>query len=635
MTETIPAVLTDDGGATASRLDGYVSPGCVVDVSAPTARRADRARRARSWSAANAASRCSPDTSTTLRPTAASFRDGWFVTGDRAIARRRRARYYFAGRRSDVLKVAGENVSTVEVEQCLSAHPAVLEASVVGAPDPIRDEVPVAFVVAADPAHPPTVDELSVGAGAARQGQAPTPDHIRRRAAAHQRRQDPQVRAHGAGGSIVNPSVQVDATPEHTITMNTTNTTNTTIFTDELLASLDASTSDVAKASTLPAEIYTSEEFLAVRVRRAVRPRVAVRRAGLAHPQPWRLVHDTIAGEPLIIVRDKQGDINCLSAVCQHRAMQVCDGEGNSTTFKCPYHHWNYGLDGRLLGAPAMERTEGFDKKDFPLPRLRRRAVARVRVRQHGRRRRPAGSDADEVRAVPGELRPRRCGLSRHLHLTDLPWNWKVMFENFNDGYHANRLHQFVQDFCPSNMSEFPVEWDDASNVIFRAPATRTSTAASTPPIARSCRSSRAHRGAADALDVRPVPPTLCFGTAPDQCFFFLVRPKTANTIDVEIGYLFHPTALEDPLFEHKLVLSTPACRCSSARTRTPPPRCSADCGRGSRLAAATRGRRRATSTSTAGSSSATGHWRTGAPDATPSGTRSGDRHDQIRPAMV
>ena len=52
------------------------------------------------------------------------------------------------------------------------------------------------------------------------------------------------------------------------------------------------------------------------------------------------------------------------------------------------------------------------------------------------------------------------------------------------------------------------------------------------------------------------LPPTLCFGTAPDQCFFFLVRPKSANTIDVEIGYLFHPTALDDPLFEQKLVLS-------------------------------------------------------------------------------
>jgi hypothetical protein len=52
------------------------------------------------------------------------------------------------------------------------------------------------------------------------------------------------------------------------------------------------------------------------------------------------------------------------------------------------------------------------------------------------------------------------------------------------------------------------------------------------------------------------IPPTLCFGTAPDQCFFFLVRPTGPETIDVEIGYIFHPSALEDPLFEHKLKLS-------------------------------------------------------------------------------
>jgi carnitine-CoA ligase len=48
-----------------------------------------------------------------------------------------------------VLKVAGENVSVVEVESALTEHPAVLDAVVVGAPDPIRDEVPVAFVVPA------------------------------------------------------------------------------------------------------------------------------------------------------------------------------------------------------------------------------------------------------------------------------------------------------------------------------------------------------------------------------------------------------------------------------------------------------------------------------------------------------
>ena len=103
--------------------------------------------------------------------TAASFRDGWFLTGDRA-RRDADGRFYFDGRRSDVLKVAGENVSTVEVEAVVTAHPAVLEASVVGAPDPVRDEVPVAFVVPADPARPPDARRaVRVVRRAARQGQ--------------------------------------------------------------------------------------------------------------------------------------------------------------------------------------------------------------------------------------------------------------------------------------------------------------------------------------------------------------------------------------------------------------------------------------------------------------------------------
>ena len=63
-------------------------------------------------------------------------------------------------RRADVLKVAGENVSTVEVEQVLSAHPQVLEAAVVGMADEIRDEVPVGFVVAADKSNPPSIEAL-------------------------------------------------------------------------------------------------------------------------------------------------------------------------------------------------------------------------------------------------------------------------------------------------------------------------------------------------------------------------------------------------------------------------------------------------------------------------------------------
>ncbi len=141
--------------------------------------------------------------------------------------------------------------------------------------------------------------------------------------------------------------------------------------------------------------------------------------------------------------------------------------------------------------------------------------------------------------------------------LTDLPWNWKVMFENFNDGYHANRLHHTIQDFCPSNLAAFPVPWDEASNVIFRTngyihiDGGFNATTKALLPVFPDLTEEERWRSTF-AL----VPPTLCLGTAPDQAFYFIVTPKTAETIDVEIGYLLHPSALDHPMFEHLFAMS-------------------------------------------------------------------------------
>jgi len=57
-------------------------------------------------------------------------------------------------------------------------------------------------------------------------------------------------------------------------------------------------------------------------------------------------------GEPIIIVRNRDGILKAFSSVCQHRAALVADGHGNARSFRCPYHHWTYSLDGGLLGAP-------------------------------------------------------------------------------------------------------------------------------------------------------------------------------------------------------------------------------------------------------------------------------------------
>src|SRR5439155_7753990 len=77
--------------------------------------------------------------------TAAAFRGGWFHTGDLATWDDE-GYVTIVDREKDVIISGGENISSVEVEAMLMAHPAVEEACVVGVPDELWGEVPVAFV---------------------------------------------------------------------------------------------------------------------------------------------------------------------------------------------------------------------------------------------------------------------------------------------------------------------------------------------------------------------------------------------------------------------------------------------------------------------------------------------------------
>ncbi|MBI5689696.1 MAG: AMP-binding protein [Verrucomicrobia bacterium] len=83
--------------------------------------------------------------------TAAAWRDGWFRTGDIGV---RAADGYITlqGRRSDLIISGGFNIYPREIEELILERPGVREATVVGAPDPVRGEVPVAYVVVDDTA---------------------------------------------------------------------------------------------------------------------------------------------------------------------------------------------------------------------------------------------------------------------------------------------------------------------------------------------------------------------------------------------------------------------------------------------------------------------------------------------------
>jgi acyl-CoA synthetase (AMP-forming)/AMP-acid ligase II len=78
--------------------------------------------------------------------TAAILHDGWLWTGDLAV-RDQDGFFFHRGRSKEILKIGGHRVSPVEIEHVVAEHPDLAEAAVVGLPDPLLGEVPVAFVV--------------------------------------------------------------------------------------------------------------------------------------------------------------------------------------------------------------------------------------------------------------------------------------------------------------------------------------------------------------------------------------------------------------------------------------------------------------------------------------------------------
>jgi O-succinylbenzoic acid--CoA ligase len=91
--------------------------------------------------------------------TDAALRGGWLHTGDQGRLAEG-GRLLVLGRRDDLILSGGVNVHPVEVERVLAGHPGVRDVAVAGAPDPEWGQRVVAFVVPAQPADPPSLDQL-------------------------------------------------------------------------------------------------------------------------------------------------------------------------------------------------------------------------------------------------------------------------------------------------------------------------------------------------------------------------------------------------------------------------------------------------------------------------------------------
>jgi phenylpropionate dioxygenase-like ring-hydroxylating dioxygenase large terminal subunit len=137
------------------------------------------------------------------------------------------------------------------------------------------------------------------------------------------------------------------------------------------ITEFDASALPIDEAVTLPPAAFSSPEFYEFELDAVWGSEWFCVGRATDVPEVGDYYGLTVGHEPLLVVRDSDGEVAVLSGVCQHRGMIVAEGRGHARRLRCPYHSWVYGLDGKLLSAPELNDVASFDKSAVQLPRIR------------------------------------------------------------------------------------------------------------------------------------------------------------------------------------------------------------------------------------------------------------------------
>jgi choline monooxygenase len=147
-----------------------------------------------------------------------------------------------------------------------------------------------------------------------------------------------------------------------------------------------------------------------------------------------------VAGEPIIVVRDKHGTLRAFSNVCRHRAGPIALGSGCKNVLRCQYHGWTYTLDGRLIGTPDVDGVEFFDRSIMGMVPLRCETWGQFIFVNFD-------SQAAPLSMYLGQIPDKARGFQfdglefagRRDYIIDC--NWKVYVDNYLEGYHIPIAH--------------------------------------------------------------------------------------------------------------------------------------------------------------------------------------------------
>ena len=161
-------------------------------------------------------------------------------------------------------------------------------------------------------------------------------------------------------------------------------------------------------------------------------------------PNPGDYFLYDVEGDPIIVVRGNEGQVNALHNVCRHRGMIICqEDEGNIKRFICPYHQWTYDRNGNLLLQHGMQ--EGLDKSQQGLHTAHAREVeGMIFISLAGE-----PFDFNPVEAIiRHEAKPQGLEHARVAKIMDfdVQSNWKLVWENNRECYHCNVNHpQYIK----------------------------------------------------------------------------------------------------------------------------------------------------------------------------------------------
>ncbi len=232
---------------------------------------------------------------------------------------------------------------------------------------------------------------------------------------------------------------------------------------DELI---EAASRPFESARGIPPSAYTSPEFLQRELESIFsKDWICVGRSSQLARKGDYLTYE-LAGQPVIVLRDKESKLRAFANVCRHRMSTLLEGSGNKQSIVCPYHGWTYGLDGRLKGASFMSQNTGFCKDDYVLKSVRcEEWLGWIYVTLDNDR----PSVASELRPLEKMIAQYRmenyieCFRETHVWNT----NWKVLAENFMESYHLPVCHagtiggfsKLEEMECPPGFAAFNYHW--------------------------------------------------------------------------------------------------------------------------------------------------------------------------------